>query len=122
MKNFQPNFSHIYIEDKARDYPLSKLAIEKFSKSTIIQISHYKDVFNRPNQDFQIQKSSMKLILAKKTAPFLYPASEMVQEFGSPNNILIRVEQQSGGEKSQQNVVNIVKTELNSSLNSDVNF
>ena len=85
MKNFQPNFSHIYIEDKARDYPLSKLAIEKFSKSTIVQISHYKDVFNRPNQDFQIQKSSMKLILAKKTAPFLYPASEMVQEFGSPN-------------------------------------
>ena len=59
--------------------------IEKFSKSTIIEINHYKDVFNRPNQDFQIQKSSMKLILAKKTAPFLYPASEMVQEFGSPN-------------------------------------
>tara|TARA_B100000768_G_C11252893_1_gene364953 strand:+ start:209 stop:1225 length:1017 start_codon:yes stop_codon:yes gene_type:complete len=85
VKNFQPNFSHIYIEENAKDYPLSKLAIEKFSKSTIIQIKHYKDVFNRPNQDFQIQKSSMKLILAKKTAPFLYPASEMVQEFGSPN-------------------------------------
>ena len=45
-----------------------------------------------------------------------------VQEFGSPKNVLIRVEQQTGGEKSQQNVVNIVKTELNSSLNSDVNF
>ena len=45
-----------------------------------------------------------------------------VQEFGSPKNILIRVEQQAGGEKSQQNVVNIVKTELNSSLNSEVNF
>jgi len=85
VKNFQPNFSHIYIEESAKNYPLSKLAIEKFSKSTIIEINHYKDVFNRPNQDFQIQKSSMKLILAKKTAPFLYPASEMVQEFGSPN-------------------------------------
>ena len=45
-----------------------------------------------------------------------------VQEFGSPKNILIRVEQQAGGDKSQQNVVNIVKTELNSSLNSEVNF
>ena len=55
MKNFQPNFSHIYIEESAKNYPLSKLAIEKFSKSTIIEINHYKDVFNRPNQDFQIQ-------------------------------------------------------------------
>jgi len=45
-----------------------------------------------------------------------------VQEFGSPKNILIRVEQQTGGDKSQQNVVNIVKTELNSSLSSEVNF
>jgi spore photoproduct lyase len=66
VKNFQPNFSHIYIEESAKNYPLSKLAIKKFSKSTIIEINHYKDVFNRPNQDFQIQKSSMKLILAKK--------------------------------------------------------
>ena len=45
-----------------------------------------------------------------------------VQEFGSPKNILIRVEQQAGGDKTQQNVVNIVKAELNTSLNSDVNF
>jgi preprotein translocase SecF subunit len=45
-----------------------------------------------------------------------------VQEFGSPKNILIRVEQQAGGDKSQQNVVNIVKIELNSSLGSEVNF
>jgi len=45
-----------------------------------------------------------------------------VQEFGSPKNILIRVEQQSGGEKIQQNVVSLVKNKLSSSLSSDVNF
>ncbi|MDC3111485.1 protein translocase subunit SecF [Pelagibacteraceae bacterium] len=45
-----------------------------------------------------------------------------VQEFGSAKNILIRVEQQAGGDQIQQNVVNIVKTALNSSLSSDVNF
>ena len=45
-----------------------------------------------------------------------------VQEFGSAKNILIRVEQQAGGDKIQQNVVNIVKTVLNLSLSSDVNF
>ena len=45
-----------------------------------------------------------------------------VQEFGSAKNILIRVEQQAGGDQVQQNVVNIVKTALNTSLSSDVNF
>ena len=45
-----------------------------------------------------------------------------VQEFGSAKNILIRVEQQVGGDQVQQNVVNIVKTALNTSLSSDVNF
>ena len=45
-----------------------------------------------------------------------------VQEFGSAKNILIRVEQQAGGDQIQQNVVNIVKTALNTSLSSDVNF
>ena len=45
-----------------------------------------------------------------------------VQEFGSKNNLLIRVEQQSGGDQIQQNVVEIVKTSLNSYLSSEVNF
>ena len=45
-----------------------------------------------------------------------------VQEFGSAKNILIRVEQQAGGDQIQQNVVNNVKTALNTSLSSDVNF
>ena len=85
MKIFQPNFSHIYIENQAKGYPLTKIALQKFSKCKIIEVEHYKDIFNKVGQDFQIQKSSMKLILAKKTEPFLYPASEMVQEFGSPN-------------------------------------
>ena len=85
MKYFQPNFSHIYVERGALDYPLSQIALKKFSKSKVIEVDHYKDIFNRTGQDFQVQKKSMKLILAKKTEPFLYPASEMVQEFGTPN-------------------------------------
>ena len=35
-----------------------------------------------------------------------------VQEFGSPNDVLVRVEQQPGGEKAQQEVVTRVKAEL----------
>lgn len=85
VKSLKPNFSHIYLEKGAEEYSLTKLALAKFSKSKIVLIDHYKDFFNRPNQDFQVQKSSMNLILAKKTSPFLYPASEMVQEYGTPN-------------------------------------
>jgi len=85
VTNFQPNFSHIYLEKSTEEYPLSQLALSKFPKAKVIIIDHYKDVFNRTGQDFQIQKSSMKLILAKKTKPYLYPASDMVQEYGTPN-------------------------------------
>jgi len=85
VQNFQPNFSHIYLEKDAVVYPLTQLTLSKFPKAEILKIDHYKDVFNRPRQDFQLQKASMKLILAKKTEPFLYPASDMVQEYGTPN-------------------------------------
>ena len=84
-QNLLPNFSHIYIEKGASGYPLTKLALEKFPKSTILWIEHYKDIFNRIGQDFQSQKLSMKLILAKKTDPLLYPASDMIQEYNTPN-------------------------------------
>lgn len=38
-------------------------------------IKHYKDVFNRPNQDFAMQSRSKNLILARREAPFLYEGS-----------------------------------------------
>ena len=85
VKHLQNNFSHLYIEKNVESYPLTNLAIESFPKATIIWIDHYKDIFNRGGQDFQNQKATMKLILAKKRPPFLYPASDMVQEFGTPN-------------------------------------
>jgi len=85
VTDFQPNFSHIYLEKGARDYPLTQLALSKYPNTEIVELDHYKDFFNRPRQDFQLQKSSMKLILAKKTVPFLYSASHMVQEYGTPN-------------------------------------
>jgi len=85
VENLLPNFSHLYIENRAIGYPLSNLALSKFHRSKIIEVEHYKDIFNRTGQDFQIQKASMKLILAKKTAPLLYPLSEMIQDYGTPN-------------------------------------
>ena len=45
-----------------------------------------------------------------------------VQEFGSSKNLLIRVEQQIGGDQVQQDVVEIVKESLSSYLSTDINF
>ena len=85
MKNLKPNFSHIYLEKDAIGYPLSELALSKFSGSTIVQIDHYKDIFNRKGQNFQLQKKSMKLILAIKREPLLYDGSSMIQDYMTPN-------------------------------------
>ena len=85
MRNLKPKFSHIYVEKDAIGYPLTDIALSKFHRSTVLEIDHYKDIFNRPGQDFQIQKSSMKLILAKKKEPYIYPASEMVQDYNTTN-------------------------------------
>lgn len=68
-------FSHLYIEESVKEEPLTRKIMEKFSNSKIIFIKHYKDVFNRPNQDFGVQSKSKNLILARREAPFLYEGS-----------------------------------------------
>ena len=85
MKNSLHKFSHIYIEQDAYGYPLTDTILAKFYNSNIISINHYKDIFNRNNQDFQAQKNSMKLILSKKSKPFIYPVSDIVQEYSTKN-------------------------------------
>ncbi|MFQ5626931.1 MAG: protein translocase subunit SecF, partial [Methyloligellaceae bacterium] len=39
-----------------------------------------------------------------------------IQEFGAPTDVLIRIEQQPGGEKNQQNAINKVKATLGDSV------
>jgi spore photoproduct lyase len=75
------HFSHIYIERQAFEYPDTELVLSRFPHAVRITINNYKEVFNRPNQRFQLQKSSMKLILAVKKDRFLYEGSEQVQNF-----------------------------------------
>ena len=68
-------FSHLYIEESVKEEALTCKIMQKFSNSKIIFIKHYKDVFNRPNQDFGVQSKSKNLILARREAPFLYEGS-----------------------------------------------
>ncbi len=45
-----------------------------------------------------------------------------VQEFGSDKNLLIRIEQQQGGDQIQQNVLEIVKQKLTKDISETINF
>jgi spore photoproduct lyase len=74
------DFSHIYVEKEIQNHPFTQEILSKFPKAQIIEIEHYKDKFNSYSQNFRSQKHSQKLILAKKEAPFLYEASELIQK------------------------------------------
>ena len=83
--SYLPNFSHIYIESQVKGSDLASQCIKRFPRAKIIEIIDYKSIFNRPNQDFQTQKKSTKLILAKKNPPFIYPATDILQDGGFRN-------------------------------------
>lgn len=78
-------FSHIYVERRALSYPVTQHILKAFPDSIRIVNKHYKDVFNRPRQDFYRQKDSPKIILAIKEPPFLYKGSQVCENFGNKN-------------------------------------
>jgi spore photoproduct lyase len=63
-----------YIEKEVLNKNITQHIIRKF-KPKIIEINHYKDIFNRSHQDFNRQKSKNVLILAEKKEKFLYKGS-----------------------------------------------
>ena len=83
--NFLPDFSHIYVESQSIDSYIAEQSFKRFPKAKIIEIEDYKKIFNKNGQDFQIQKLSTKLILAKKQPPFIYPATDIIQDSGFSN-------------------------------------
>lgn len=76
-------FSHIYIEKEAYDYPITKKILDRYQDATLIDINHYKDVFNRSGQEFTAQKKSPSLILAKSRSSLLYEGAPTCQDFGN---------------------------------------
>lgn len=74
-------FSHIYIEEEISSHPRTIAIKEQFPDAKIISIRSYKNVFNPTNQNFQIQKLSKKLILARKRDQFFYPGSPLTDTF-----------------------------------------
>jgi spore photoproduct lyase len=65
----------VYVEERAFAYEKTQTILTRLNRSNVIKIGHYKDLFNRPNQDYRAQKESMNLILAVKEEPFFYKGS-----------------------------------------------
>ncbi|MGB9780819.1 SPL family radical SAM protein [Caldanaerobacter sp.] len=76
-------FSHIYVEKDVKDHPRAVKILEKFPKSTVVYINKYSEVFNRPNQNYIVQKDRQNLIIAKKRHSFVYPGSKLCEDFGN---------------------------------------
>jgi len=73
------NFSHIYIEKQCQTHPIAQKIVKQFPQAIIIPITHYKEIFNRPQQSFDAQKKNIKLILAKRETPRVYESTERVR-------------------------------------------
>ena len=78
-------FSHIYLEDGVDSYPLTRTILERLPGATQVRVADYKGVFARRGQNFQAQKRSPKLILARKKDNWVYPGPRQSQDFGYRN-------------------------------------
>ena len=76
-------FNHIYIESNLINTPKADAILKHFTNANIIEINHYKDIFNRNHQDFSKQKEHPALILAEKKGELLYEGAKVCQSFGN---------------------------------------
>lgn len=88
MKSYEINFynkpfTYIYVEEQACKHENTLHILSKFPDAHIITIKHYKDIFNRKNQNPVAQKNAMSLILAVQNETFLYPGAPVCQSFGN---------------------------------------
>lgn len=60
----------IYLESKAKNYPLTQQILSKFSNASIIEIDHYKNIFDK---NIWNQKLAPAIILAKQTNITILP-------------------------------------------------
>ena len=78
-------FSHVYVEEKAKQYPLTDEILGKISDAVMIPIEHYKDIFDRPRQDLAAQKKAPALILAVREGNRIFKGAPVCQSFGQRN-------------------------------------
>lgn len=83
MNCYEPAFHHIYVEERALARPKTQKILTHFTKSEVVLIHHYKDVFNRAAQTPALQSRARSLILADESDPRVYAGAPVCQDFGN---------------------------------------
>ncbi len=79
------DFARIYIENDISEDPVVQRILSGLPGSKVIPIKHYKDVFSRANQQYDVQKKGRSLILARNTGRLIYKGAPMCQSFDMEN-------------------------------------
>lgn len=74
-------FERVYVEEAAWDHPETRRILDRYRTAKITEISNYKEIFNRPRQEWRLQKRRQSLILARRRNTFLYQGSNYTPSF-----------------------------------------
>ena len=78
-------FTHIYVEQRASEYPKAKEILSKIPDASVISIKHYKDVLDRKRQNAVMQREHRALILAVRDGNRIFDGAPVCQSFGHKN-------------------------------------
>ena len=78
-------FTHVYVEERAEEYPLTQKILEKLNGADVIKIRHYKDVFDRKRQNAPLQKEHQALIIAVRDGSRIFKGAPVCQSMGQKN-------------------------------------
>ncbi len=78
-------FTHVYVEERAFEYPLAQSILSKIPDAEVVHIKHYKDVFDRKRQNARLQHEHRSLIVAVRDGNRVFEGAPVCQSFGNKN-------------------------------------
>ena len=78
-------FTHVYVEERAFEYPLTQSILSKLPDANVVRIKHYKDVFDRKRQNAVLQHEHRSLIVAVRDGNRVFEGAPVCQSFGNKN-------------------------------------
>ena len=78
-------FTHVYVEERAREYPLTSELLGRLNGANVIDIKHYKDVFDRKRQNAVLQRDHKALIIAVRDGNRIFRGAPVCQSMGQKN-------------------------------------
>lgn len=75
--------SHVYVERRVSDHPVTRDILSRLKKSEVILIDHYKDIFSRSRQSYMEQLKARSLILASREGRAVFEGAPVCQSFGN---------------------------------------